>query len=288
MNLVELRTFLAIVETGSLVRASEVMNCTQSTVTVRLKSLEGEVGQTLINRNKSGATVTPAGQRLKHYASTISDLWRQVQSETKLPSGTRTICNFACHPDLWQGLGQRFTRSIRTAVTDIGMSVWEGGHREMQGWLEDGLADVILTHWPKVRPPYRAVQIGVDRLILVSSEPNATIRFNPDYVFVEAGPDFARDHAVAYSDAGTARLSFGTARLGMEHLFRNGGSAYLPERLVGQYISTVGLHLLDAPVFERPYFLVFNETATRNWDWFDDCVADIQSPPTQNPNVRPL
>ena len=60
MNIVSLQTFLAIVETGSLVRASQKMNVTQSTVTARLKTLEDEIGQVLLNRQKSGTTLTPA------------------------------------------------------------------------------------------------------------------------------------------------------------------------------------------------------------------------------------
>ena len=56
MNLTSLQTFLAILETGSLVRAADKLNVTQSTVTARLKTLEEELGQVLINRQKSGAT----------------------------------------------------------------------------------------------------------------------------------------------------------------------------------------------------------------------------------------
>jgi DNA-binding transcriptional LysR family regulator len=36
MNLTSLQTFLAILETGSLVRAADKLNVTQSTVTARL------------------------------------------------------------------------------------------------------------------------------------------------------------------------------------------------------------------------------------------------------------
>ena len=86
MNLTALQTFLAIVETGSLVRASDRLNVTQSTVTARLKSLEDEIGQILITRQKSGAVMTAAGGRLKRYAETMMDLWRQAQQETSLPN----------------------------------------------------------------------------------------------------------------------------------------------------------------------------------------------------------
>ena len=61
MNLVALQTFLAIVRTGSLVRASAAMNVTQSTVTSRLQTLEAELGQTLVLRQKMGRPSPPPG-----------------------------------------------------------------------------------------------------------------------------------------------------------------------------------------------------------------------------------
>ena len=85
MNLSTLQTFLAIVETGSLVRASERIHVTQSTVTTRLKALEEELGQTLFHRQKSGARLTAAGARFKRYAEAMTDLWRQARQETSLP-----------------------------------------------------------------------------------------------------------------------------------------------------------------------------------------------------------
>jgi len=40
MNLNEVRTFLEVIETGSLVAASQRLNVTQSTVTARISALE--------------------------------------------------------------------------------------------------------------------------------------------------------------------------------------------------------------------------------------------------------
>ena len=85
MQLSELKTFLAIIETGSLVRASYKLHVTQSTITARLKTLEDSLGQRLVNRTKSGATLTAAGIRLHRYAQTIDELWSQAQQETALP-----------------------------------------------------------------------------------------------------------------------------------------------------------------------------------------------------------
>lgn len=274
MNDTELQTFLAIIETGSLVRASEVLNVTQSTVTARLKALEEELGQPLINRHKSGATLTPAGVRLERYALTISDLWRQARQETALPDGLNTVCNIACETDLWPALGERFFSYLRQHYPHIAVSVWQGSQTEIAGWVAQGKSDLAFTHRSATGPRDEQIELPSDRLILVSTAPDSPVTFDPAYVFVEAGEEFGRAHAAAYADAGTARLSFSNAQLGLQHLMKSGGSAYLPFRIANPRLQRGRLHQLDdAPEFQRRIFLTVNGAARKAWDWFDDCVS---------------
>lgn len=276
MNLKELRTFLTIVETGSLARTAENLNVTQSTVTARLQSLEQEIGQRLINRSKSGATVTGAGMRLMRYAETITDLWRQARQETGLPRGMSGICNLACEPDLWPELGERLFHRLLSDQPDMAISVWLGGSSDIAGWLGDGKSDLALTYHPGSTDGQDLHALRPDRLVLVSDNPDSPIRFDPDYVFVEGGQAFGRDHAAAYADAGTARINFGNATLGLAHLLRHGGSAYLPHRLVADHLGAGRLHLLaDAPEYTRRIFLVSNRSAQRTWPWYHDIRASL-------------
>ncbi len=277
MHLVELNTFLAIVETGSLVCASEKLNVTQSTVTARLKSLEAELGQQLIVRNRSGAALTSAGERLRRYASTISDLWRQARQETGLPDALSSVCNIGYEPEVWDGLAKVFFEEIRTELPQVALSAWQGSGTELSNWLRNGLVDVVVTYngdssqWQISHP------LGFDRLVLVASEPDALIKFNPGYVYVEAGEDFGRDHAIAYADASTARISFGSAPVALAHILEFGGSAYLPLRLVQKHLDAKHLFVLkSAPVFDREIYLVGNNSAISKWPWFKDRVARLQ------------
>lgn len=273
MNLSALQTFLAIVETGSLVKASKRLNVTQSTVTARLKSLEDDLGQTLIIRQKSGATLTAAGGRLKRYAETMTELWRQARQETALPNNVNSVCNIGCHPDLWPHLGQDFFNWIHQTQTDVAVSIWQAGQLELSSWLETGLIDIALTYWSNAHGNQTLYSLEPDRLILVSTEPDAPIRFNPGYVFVEAGEEFGRDHAAAYADADIAKLSFGSANLGLNHILEYGGSAYLPSRIAAPYINSGRIHSLeDAPEFQRNVYMVINDKATMNWDWLDTAI----------------
>lgn len=276
MNLAELRTFLTIIETGNLVRASEQLNVTQSTVTARLKSLEDELGQALINRQKSGASLTAAGVRLQRYASTISDLWQQARQETSLPDDLSAVCNIACHPDLWPNLGSRMFDYIRANHPSVALSVWQGHQSDLTNWLNAGLTDISLTYWPNANQKQNVSSLLTDKLVLVSSKKNSPMKFDPDYIFVEAGDEFGQQHASAYADADTARISFGTAQLGLEYLLTRGGSAYLPMRIAEAYLETNQLYLLDeAPTFERSAFLIANKSALNKWKWFEECRKAI-------------
>ncbi len=276
MNLQELRTFLSIIETGSLVRASEVLNVTQSTVTARLKSLEDEVGQTLLIRNKSGVTLTAAGERLRRYADTISDLWRQARQEAALPDGMSGVCNLACEYDLWPGLGARFFEVLQRDHPQVAVSIWLGSQADVAGWLHEGKSDAAFTHRSAVSQRQGQVVLAPDDLVLLSTAPDSPVRFDPGYVYVEGGEAFGRDHAVAYADANTARVSFGNATTGMEHILRVGGSAYLPKRLAESAIADGQLHLIgDAPVFQRAIYLNYNVAAHRAWGWFDPVLSAI-------------
>ncbi|MEP3232743.1 MAG: LysR family transcriptional regulator [Hyphomicrobiales bacterium] len=275
MQLNELRTFLAIIETGSLIKASEQLNVTQSTVTARLKSLEAEIGQSLINRQKSGVSLTAAGVRFQRYASTITNLWRQARQETSLPDALSSVCNIGCHPDLWPALGQEVFNYIRKEVPQVALSIWQGSSRDMRGWLDDGLVDFAITHSPSVAQEQEIVRSIDDQLILVSTERDSPITFDPKYFFVEAGEAFGREHAATFADANTSRISFGSATLGLEYLLSEGGSAYLPLRLARPYIDKGEIHILEAaPTFERGAYLIVNKTAAKAWPWLENCLIN--------------
>ena len=276
MNLTELRTFLAIVETGSLIRASERLNVTQSTVTARLKGLEAELGQTLLHRQKSGALLTSAGIKFKRYAEAMTELWRQARQETSLPAGVESVCNIGCHIDLWPRLGQRlFTEVFRDHPTTA-LSAWPGHQLLLEEWFATGLIEAALTYRPSTRENHTTHRLREERLILVSTNPDAPLRFDPGYVYVDLGEDFGRGHAAAYADASVAKTSFGCAVWALDHLLENGGTAYLPERLAAAHLEAGILHRIVAgPVFARTAFLVTNDATAASWPWLEDLIERL-------------
>src|SRR6266403_1708894 len=67
----QLRTFIAIVETGSFTKAAEVVHKTQSAVSMQMKRLEERLGKPIFARDGRASKLTEDGERLLDYARRI-------------------------------------------------------------------------------------------------------------------------------------------------------------------------------------------------------------------------
>lgn len=273
-----MQTFLAIVETGSLVRASERLHVSQSTVTARLKGLEEELGENLLRRNKSGIQLTAAGLKFKRYAEVMLDLWRQARQDTALPAGVERVCNLGCHADLWPTLGREILAEIRRQVAAAAVSAWPGQGSQLEQWLQNGVIDAALSYRRVATDKLAAHPLFEERLLLIADRPDRPMRFDPDYIYVEGGEEFAREHAAAYTDAGIAKISFGCAVWALDHLLDHGGSAYLPETMIRDHVARGRLfEIVEAPVFTRMAYLITNKSKSENWAWLTNLMDELVS-----------
>ncbi|SRR6266540_833719 len=70
----QLRTFIAIAETGSFTRAADVVHKTQSAVSMQMKRLEERLGRPIFARDGRASKLTEDGERLLDYARRIVKL----------------------------------------------------------------------------------------------------------------------------------------------------------------------------------------------------------------------
>lgn len=76
-----LRIFLEIARTKTLVQAARRLGMDHSTVSRRLRRFERELGSQLFERNNQGATLTPQGYRLLEYAQQMEAALRQATEQ---------------------------------------------------------------------------------------------------------------------------------------------------------------------------------------------------------------
>ncbi len=78
MDLGQLETFLVVAREKSFSRAAERLFRTQPAVSLSLKRLEEELGETLVDRTTKGGTLTDAGATLLPLAQRMLDLRKQI------------------------------------------------------------------------------------------------------------------------------------------------------------------------------------------------------------------
>ncbi len=74
MTLLQLRTFLAVVRTGSIRDAAEELCVTEPSVSAALKTMQSELGVPLIARAGRGIRITPAGREFADHAASILEI----------------------------------------------------------------------------------------------------------------------------------------------------------------------------------------------------------------------
>ncbi|MEM7427196.1 MAG: LysR family transcriptional regulator [Pseudomonadota bacterium] len=275
MNIAALQTFLAVVQTGNLNKAADQLNVTQSTVTTRLDVLEDTLGQKLLIRSRRGAALTRAGFAFQRHAEVMVQEWDQARKAVGLPKGFSGLFSFACEPDLWDGAGEVWLERVRRAQPELALEAWEAGPGAIRRWLASGLVDAALVQEPLNGPGYASRPAGMDRLVQVATVEREAQTWDPAYIFVDLGPEFRRQHALAWPGEETARMTFSSSRWALDHLLKQGGSAYLPWRVTKGPVAEGRLFPVEgAAEFGRSLYFVCRDASLSANDWLAQATSE--------------
>ncbi len=254
------RTFLEISESGTFSAAAQRLNVTQSTVSMRIKALERELGRPLFLRGRGGITLTAAGEQFRRFAGTLVRVWRRARQEITLSPQYHTILTVGGQYSLWQRLLLRWTGWMRENLAGVALQAEIGPPDWLTHQLVDGMLDLAVLYAPQGRPGLVVEKLVDETLVLVASRPDHAGVAAADYVFVDWGEDFAGDHGLVFPDAVSPGLSFGLGNIALEYLLERGGAGYFPLRLVRPELEAGRLHRLSAPTFSRPAYLLYRRS----------------------------
>jgi DNA-binding transcriptional LysR family regulator len=145
MRIEQLQAFLAITETGSFQQAARSCDCTQSTISRQIQSLEEDLGISLFHRHQQ-AKLTIGGERLLPHARKICHEWTLAhQSIVSLIAGKQPeLCVAAIHsvcahllPPILQQFCYQYPQ-VQLRVTAL------GSDRALKV-LKDGLVDIAIV-----------------------------------------------------------------------------------------------------------------------------------------------
>ena len=144
VDTLQLKSFVAIAETGTFGQAASTVNRTQSALSLQIKKLEQQLGCNLFDRTSRKVSLTPQGEIFLGYAKRIIQLqWeaisrlREPDIEGEIRFGTPE--DFATHylPDVLARFRQHHPRVQLNVKCDLTLNLIEDFHR--------GESDVILA-----------------------------------------------------------------------------------------------------------------------------------------------
>ena len=149
LDLKQLRTFLAIVETGNVTRAAELLHIVQPAVSRQLRLLEEDVGTALFDRTRRGMQLTSAGKTLVDYARRALNELDRARAELNPSSvGVGGIVTIGLLPSTSDLLASPLLTRVANKYPGIRIRIAVGYAGTLQAWLENGEVDVALLYEP--------------------------------------------------------------------------------------------------------------------------------------------
>jgi DNA-binding transcriptional LysR family regulator len=231
-------------------------------VSARIRLLEEQLGRPLFVRNKSGASLTPAGEQFLRYAPTFVQLWQRARHQVAVPPGHRAVLTVGSEVSLWQPLLLDWVIWMRRTLRDIALRVHVDVPQDLIDHVAAGLVDVAIMYAPSHRPGLTIDLLMEEELVLATTDPHQRdVTGAADYVHVDWGPDFALNHGMSFAEA-TPTLSANLGPLALNYVLAAGGSGYFRLQAVQAHIDAGRLHLVPgAPRFSYPVYVVHSANA---------------------------
>jgi len=260
MDIPQIRTFIAVADTGSFIAAAEKVFVTQSTVSIRIKNLEEQLGTTLFERNKQGARLTVAGKHFLKHGIALARIWDEARLSVGLGEQMEALLVIGGQVSLWDDFLMRLLPWMRIHMPEVAIKTELGYSPDLMQKLTEGSLDIAIMYRPENRSGFKIKQIFEEELVLVSSLPDNTEVFDHDYVFVDWGPEFISDHALNFPEITTPRVSLDMGSLGIKYLLLTPSSGYFPKRIAQPLIDNGDIRIVDwAPSFKYPAYLAYSD-----------------------------
>lgn len=207
MDLKQLRAFLAVVETGTVTRAADVLNLVQPAVSRQIRLLEEDIGAPLFDRERQGMVLTTAGQALEGYARrALLELDRgraEVMSTTAGEVGG--VVTIGLLPSTVDILASPLVSAVTQRYPGIRLRIAVGYAGTLLQWLGSGEVDATLLYGAEHSPNVHSTPLIEEALWAIGP----------------AQSQLRRDHPVSLQSLTRHRLVLPGAPHGIRTLFQH-------------------------------------------------------------------
>lgn len=162
---------------------------------------------------------------------------------------------------LWQPLLVEWVRWLRGSLSDISLRVHVDVPQDLIKQVASGMVDIAIMHAPQQLPGLKIDLLLEEKLVLVTSDPEARFMDGTDYLYIDWGPDFTIQHGMNFPDV-SPDLFVDLGPLALSYVLSAGGSGYFRMSAVQSHLATGALHLVpEMPQFSCPVYAVHSANA---------------------------
>lgn len=170
MDLLLLRSFLAVAEHRTITRASRALGLTQPALTRRLQLLEEDVGAQLFERSRRGMALTDAGRLVCDEARVLVDRYtamqEQVRARSTLEKGVVRIGGGATAVSF---LVPQAIARFQKSHPGVRFHVREAGSRDVEADVRDERIELGIVTLPLHSKEFDVDPLRRDRIVLVAA-----------------------------------------------------------------------------------------------------------------------
>ncbi|QRG69357.1 LysR family transcriptional regulator [Brevibacillus choshinensis] len=143
MTLFQMEVLVAVANIGNFTRAGEEIGLSQSGVSHTIGSLEKELGISLFVRNRTGVTLTAAGEEIVSSARVILAHSSRIKEIASQSSGLlHTTIRIGSFPSATEHLVLPLIRELGSLHPHLETRLFEGTYPEIKEWIRTGVIDV--------------------------------------------------------------------------------------------------------------------------------------------------
>lgn len=176
-SLNQLRTFLAVAETGSVGGAAERLTVSQPAISAALAALAQAAGAPLVERDGRGTRLTAAGQALEVYARRTFALLGEAQSEVaKAARSENRRLRLATVTTVAEHIVATLLRGFRAREPEIDVELHVANRAHVWQRLRHWEADLVVGGRPPHDPEFTTLATRKNELVAVRAP-----ELQPDY-----------------------------------------------------------------------------------------------------------
>jgi DNA-binding transcriptional LysR family regulator len=160
-----LKTFSTVADCGGFTRAAELLNMSQSAVSVHIRRLEAQIGVPLLKRTTRSVALTRDGETLLGYARTILSLQDEARARLKPRSTAKGRVRIGTSEDFAEGALPNVLRTFGIRHPNVMVEVEVGITADLLTALDEAEFDLVLGKQCAQIPDDRGEVLWQERLV---------------------------------------------------------------------------------------------------------------------------